>query len=153
MRSIVTFSPFHELHRFADMMDRMWDSDQLPTGMGVPMDVWEQDNHIFIKASLPGIDPKQIDLSVENDILTISGEFCDKHEDPNNNRRMVHREVRYGNFTRSISLPKDADQDHIDADYDNGFLTVKVPRKQAPPNTQPKKLEIHTHAESGASPR
>src|SRR5258707_1373839 len=121
MRSIVTFSPFQELHRFADTMDRMWDSDQRPSSLGpgfsVPMDVWEQDGQIFIRAAVPGVDPSKTELSIDQGVLTISGEFNDEHESHSDYRKIYHREVRYGRFSRSITLPEDADQDHIDAEY------------------------------------
>jgi HSP20 family protein len=146
MRSIVTFSPFQELHRFADMMDRMWDTDLSP-GISaptttVPMDVWEQDNKIFIKAAVPGVDPSKIDVSVDNAVLTISGEFSDEHETSNENKKFYHREFRYGKFTRSLSLPDDAEADKIDAEYKNGFITVQIPRKTMQALPQPKKVLV-----------
>lgn len=142
MRSIVTYSPFHDLHRFADMMDRMWDAEPALGGAGVPMDVWEQNNDIFIKAAVPGVDPNKIDLSLENGVLTISGEFGDEHETPTNERKMYHREMRYGRFTRSVTLPENADEDHIGAEYRHGYLTIRIPRLQRPEKTETKKLPI-----------
>jgi HSP20 family protein len=149
MRSIVTFSPFQELHRFADMMDSMWDSEKFPGGgLSVPMDVWEQDGKIFIKAAVPGVDPNRIELSVEEGVLTVSGEFSDEHEVQSDNRKMYHREMRYGRFTRSIALPEDADQDGIEAEYKNGFLTIQVPRRKQPATKQAKRLQIRNTGQS-----
>ena len=146
MRSIVNFSPFQELHRFADMMDRMWETGQPSLGSAgtftVPIDVWEEDNKIVVKAAIPGMDPSDIELTVDNNILTISGEFRDEKENRPENRKMYHREVRYGYFSRSISLPEDADLDKLDAEYQNGFLLVKVQRKQQHVTSPTKKIPI-----------
>jgi len=145
MGSIVTFSPFHELHRFAEQMDRMWDSNQGAGNFGssfsVPLDIWEQDGNLYVKAAIPGVDPENIELNVENGVLTLSGEFKNEQEVEGKDKKYYHREFRYGRFSRSITLPDDVDPDRIEAEYNNGFITVRVPRnqKQAP---QAKRLQI-----------
>src|SRR5690349_4958571 len=118
MSSIVTFSPFQELHRFADLMDNLWDTNQSMGNFGsafsVPLDVWEQDGSLFIKAAVPGVDPNNIDLNVENGVLTLSGEFRNEHETEGKDKKFYHREFRYGRFSRSLRLPEDVDTENID---------------------------------------
>jgi len=150
MRSIVTFSPFQELHRFADMMDRMWEGQSVAgfgSSFSIPIDVWEENNNILVKAAVPGIDPNQVEINIENSILTISGEFKDDHETQAENRKMYHREMRYGYFSRSIALPEDVDEEKPDAEYRNGFIMIRIPRKKQQPHTAAKKIPIR-NAES-----
>lgn len=148
MRSIVSYSPFSELRRLADQMDRLWESDTSPlAGFGgdfsVPIDIWEENNNLFVKAALPGVNPDDININIDNGILTMSGEFKDENENQNPDRRMYHREFRYGSFNRSVRLPEGANEDQIDAEYNNGFLTVRVPRAEEQAR-QPKRIPVKT---------
>jgi HSP20 family protein len=131
------------------MMDRMWDSGQsLGAFSSVPIDVWERDGQIYVKASVPGVDPRNIQVNVEDNILTISGEFRDEHETQAESRKMYHREVRYGNFSRAIALPDDVDTDKMDAEYQNGFITIRIPRRQQQQSSQSKRIEIRNADQS-----
>lgn len=131
----------------ADVMDRMWDSNLSPfggnfgTNFSVPIDIWEENNSIFVKAALPGVDANDINIDIQDGIMTMSGEFKDDSESRSEDRRTYHREFRYGSFSRSIRLPEGVDEENVDAEYKNGFLTVRVPRRQEQVK-QPKRINV-----------
>ena len=108
------------------------------TGMPA-VDVLEKDGNLILKAELPGIEEKDIELKLEGNVLTLKGErkLEDKEEKDN-----YHRvETFYGSFSRSFTLPETADRDTISADYKNGVLTVTVPQR---PESKPRAIPVST---------
>jgi HSP20 family protein len=105
------------------------------------LDVAENDTTVTVRAELPGVDPKEIDITVTGDRLTISGEKKETIEDKD--REVYHRETRYGNFSRTLQLPAGVDVQKVSADYANGVLTVTL---QKTPAAQAKKIPIKTTA-------
>jgi HSP20 family protein len=101
------------------------------------IDVAETDKELTIHAELPGIDPKEIDVSVTGDQLVISGEKKEKTERKGDG--YLHNETRYGSFRRVIPLPEGVDSEHVDAQYANGVLTLTLPKT---PAALPKRVEI-----------
>jgi HSP20 family protein len=154
MRSIASYSPFTELRRMADVMERMWDSNLSPLGgnfganFQVPIDIWEESNTLFVKAALPGVKPEDINVDIDNGMLTMSGEFKDEHETRSEDRRTYHQEFRYGSFSRTVRLPEGIDDENIDAEYRDGFLTIRIPRTAAA-EKQPKKIQVRNAGEGG----
>jgi HSP20 family protein len=103
------------------------------------VDVSESDKEVTIRAEVPGIDPKDIEVSVSGNQLTLSGE---KKETSEREGRDFHRvESHYGMFHRVVELPGNVDAEHVEAEYANGVLTVKLNKTQA---TQPKRIEVKT---------
>jgi len=101
------------------------------------IDVSERNNELVVRADLPGVDPKDVDITVHDDTLILSGE---KREEKEQNERNVHRVERFvGRFYRSIPLPRGADLDKIQAHSDKGVLTVTVPTKQ---EAQPRRIQV-----------
>ena len=91
------------------------------------LDVSETDDDVIVKAEVPGIDPKDLDIRVTGDVLTIKGE---KHEEKEEKTKEVHRVERsYGAFTRSIDLPEAVDAEKIKAECRGGVLTITLPKK------------------------
>ncbi len=107
---------------------------------GVPaVDVLEKDGTLVLKAELPGIEEKDIDLKLDGNILTIRGERkLEEKEEKDNYHRI---ESYYGTFSRSFTLPDTADRDKIKADYKNGVLTITVPQK---PEMKPREIPVNT---------
>src|SRR5438552_3048887 len=131
MRSIVNFSPWSELNRMWDLMDRINPTQDFSVGSSMPIDMYEQDGRLMIRASLPGVKPEDLNVSLDQGVLTISGETkCDYESDKAS--KVYHREHSYGNFVRSVRLPETVDQDRIEAQFDNGMLTVAVAQRHAP---------------------
>lgn len=92
------------------------------------LDVSEMDDEIQVRAEIPGIDPKEFDISVTGNILTISGE---KREESEERKGNVYRaERRFGSFRRSVTLPENVDTEKVSADYDRGVLTVHLPKSE-----------------------
>jgi len=122
---------------FRPLSTRRWlDEDR---GFAPRMDVSESDKEICIRADMPGMDEKDIQISLENNTLTISGE---KRTEKEEKGQTYHRmERRYGSFSRSIGLPEGVDFDKIDAKFKNGVLTVKLPKPEAVV-TQRKRIPI-----------
>lgn len=95
------------------------------------MDVSEEDNSYNVKAELPGLDEKDIEISIEGSHLVIKGE---KKEEKENKRKNYHySEIRYGAFMRSINLPKNVDSEAIKAEYKNGILNINIPKSANSP--------------------
>jgi HSP20 family protein len=92
-----------------------------------------------IEAELPGVKEEDIEVNIEEGVLTLRGE---RREEKEEKGKKFHRmESSYGSFMRSFTLPEDADEDKIDADYKDGLLTVRVPRTE-PKETKARKIEI-----------
>jgi len=112
------------------------------TGSMLPtMDVAETDKEIEITAELPGLEEKDVQINVTDDVLTIRGEKKAEKEEKDKNYRLVERS--YGSFERSLELPKGVNLDAIKASIDKGVLKVSVPK---PAPAQVKKVEVKTAA-------
>lgn len=90
------------------------------------LDLVENDDEFLVRAELPGVDAKDIDVTVERGTLTISGERKDEHEEKKEN--FLHRERVFGSFRRSVSLPGDIDEGKIKASFDKGVLNIHLPK-------------------------
>ena len=95
----------------------------------LPIDLIEKDEEFVVRAVVPGFEPKQIDISVQADLLTLSGEV--KEEKETNQENYHVREFRSGSFQRKVRLPANVDSDKASADYKNGILTIHLPKAQA----------------------
>lgn len=141
-RELTVWRPFGEIYPFRDFermrrdMDRLWDSffergslrgedgrEWLPS-----LDVAETKNEIVVKAEVPGLDPKDIDISLSDGLLTIKGEKKQEREEKEENYHLVERS--YGTFTRSIRLPKEVQSGKINASYKDGVLKVVLPKSE-----------------------
>ena len=137
-----TWKPFREMapvrdfERMRKEMDRFWDSF-VPaalkrtddSGEWFPFfDVSETKNEIVVKAEVPGMDPKGIDISLSDGTLTIKGEKKQGREEKEEDYHLVER--HYGSFIRSIMLPPEVKQDKINASYKNGVLKVVLPKSE-----------------------
>jgi HSP20 family protein len=112
------------------------------TSAWVPaVDITENKEVVRITTELPGVRPEDVKLSVENSILTIRGEKRSTHEEKTD--RMHRYERQYGSFERTFSLPSTVDVERIEARYDNGILTVELPKVE---KAKPKQIEIKAQA-------
>lgn len=146
MSSLLTSRPTSELERMFGAFDRLFESWAPVQGAAasnaVPLDVWEQNGHIFIRASIPGTKPEDVEVAINEGVLTISGETRAEFESQED-AKVYRREFRYGKFARSIRLPEEIDVDNIQADFENGFVTVDIPMKEIP-RPEPKRISIRT---------
>jgi HSP20 family protein len=101
------------------------------------VDVEESDREILVKADLPGVDPKHVEISVENGVLTVRGE---RKEEKEERKKNYHRIERFaGSFYRAVPLPPGADAEKVSATSTNGVVTVTIPKK---PEAQPRKITV-----------
>ena len=107
------------------------------TGFSPAFDVSETDEQLTVKAELPGIAEKDIDISISDGILTIKGEK--KHEKEEEDAHYHTVERRYGSFSRTMRLPTDVDTEKVDATFKDGILRLTLPKTEA---SKPRKIEI-----------
>jgi HSP20 family protein len=134
--ALVPWKPFDELTSFRREMDRLWDRffserpalDMLEKGWEPTMDITETKSDLIVKAELPGIDPKEIDISLTGDTLTIKGEKQQEKEEKEENYYRIERS--YGIFSRTIKLPMSVQNDKIKASYQHGVLKITLPKSE-----------------------
>jgi len=143
--NLVRWSPFREMSILQNQMNRLfenslqgWPGDAEATATWAPSaDIYEAENELMLEADLPGIDPKQIDIRVENNVLTIRGE---RPLQPKVERESFHRiERSYGTFSRSFALSTAVDSDKVRATYKNGVLSFTLPKAA---QARPKRIQI-----------
>ena len=145
---LTPWRPFRELTTLRDEMDKLWGRffEEWPSvkslrGEWAPsLDVSETKQSVVVKGEMPGIDPKDIDISYSDGVLTIKGEKRQEQEEKDENYHVVER--RYGSFSRSIRLPHEIQSDKIKASYKNGVLKISLPKSE-----EAKKKEIKIKVE------
>lgn len=100
------------------------------------------DKSYLVKVDLPGLEKDSINVELENNLLTISGQR-EVAKETNDDQGFYHSERSYGSFSRSITLPEDIEDDHIDANYKNGVLTVEIPRNTQSNKVSKKKIQVN----------
>lgn len=140
MNNIVTWSPLRDIRRVEEMFDRLFESTlagRTTMTSALPIDVFEREGKLFVKAAVPGVKPEELDITVEENVLTIRGET--KAEETTEDTKVYRREVAYGSFSRSVRLPENLDFDKIDAEFRNGLVTVSIPYL---PEEKPKAVKV-----------
>lgn len=94
-------------------------------GWDMAIDLYEEQDNVIVKMNLPGIDPDKVNVSVEDDILRVSGSREEEKEQKE--KRYYSKEIRHGSFERAVRLPKSVDNKKIDAEYKNGILKITMP--------------------------
>jgi len=150
MTVLTRWEPFREFTTLQDRMNRLFrDSfsegreEALANSSFAPaVDVYEDEHNVTLKIEVPGIDEKDIDVRVENNTLTVSGERKFEKEEKEENYRRVERQ--YGSFTRTFTLPTTVDNDSITATYDKGILKIKLAKKA---EAKPKQIKVNVGSE------
>jgi HSP20 family protein len=122
---------------FGDMLERAGDESNL-TPWAPAVDIFETEHELVVKADLPEVNPEDLDIRVENNILTIRGER--KFENKVNEENYLRVERAYGSFSRSFSLANSVKSDAIKADYQNGVLTLSIPKRE---EAKPKQIKVN----------
>ena len=152
--NLVTYDPFRELRSLQDDINRAFSSNfsrggdnELTRGAWSPnVDIYENKDQIVLEAELPGMNPDDVNISIENNVLTLHGERKFEKKDDNDNFHRVERS--YGSFTRSFTLPPTVAADTADATFDNGLLRLTLAKRE---EAKPRRIEVK--AASGAQPR
>jgi len=148
MRMLVRRDPFlREMNAWRGIMDRFMDEAlenaryfERPTAWALALDVAEAEDKFLVKASVPGINPDDIEITLSDNVLTIRGEASQTTEEENATWRL--RERRYGAFQRSITLPTPVNADAIQADYVDGVLELSIPKAE---EVKPKRIAVKAH--------
>ena len=128
MSSIIRFDPFRDLDR---LTEQMMSGGGRGSPRSFPMDAYRRDDQFFVHLDLPGVDAESIELTAENNMLTVSAERRFEYEEDD---QVVIRERPQGQFTRQLLLGDSLDVDSIEANYENGVLTLSIPvAEQAKP--------------------
>jgi HSP20 family protein len=139
------WDPFNELKRMDDTFGRLWHtthyrpnaaSGEVAT-YSLPLDVTRDDTEVVIRASVPDVDPKDIEVTVDDGVLTIAGSSASERD--GESEGYVLRERRSGRFARSVRLPDYVDADRAESSYEHGVISVTLPKSEA---AQSKRLEI-----------
>ena len=139
--SLTQFDPLASIRLFEDAFTRMVNEPRANRPWSPAVDIYETENDLVLKADVPEVDPKAIDVRVENQTLTISGERKFEHQ---NEGQGFHRiERSYGSFVRSFAVPNLFDTDKITAEVKNGVLSVTLPKKEA---AKPRQVKVEVKA-------
>jgi HSP20 family protein len=145
---LVRWNPWREMGTLQSRINRMFSDTMYPTvkdgekaelcSWHPVVDIFENDDHLVIKAELPGIDKKDIEIDVKDRVLSLRGERSYDNEVKED--KYYRRERVFGKFVRSFTLPVNVDAEKISADYKEGVLSITVPK---PETEKPKKISVH----------
>ena len=153
MRTITRWKPFRRVNTlqdqfnrlFNDVFDRKGEESSL-TAWAPAVDIYETELELVVKADLPEVDPKDLEIRVENNILTIRGQ--PKFEKKVNEDNYLRVERAYGSFARSFTLANTVNSDAIKADYQNGALTLTIPKRE---EAKPKQIKVNVNTQAMAA--
>ena len=151
MTVLTRWDPYRELNTLQDRMNRLFnasfsnegrDESLATSGFAPAVDVYEDEHNVTLKIEVPGIDEKDIDVRVENNILSVHGERKIEKEEKEENYRRIERQ--YGSFTRTFTLPNTVDTESASANYDKGVLKVTLAKKA---EAKPKQIKVNVGGE------
>ena len=146
MSTIIRWNPFREVVAMQNAMDRLfedawrgaWPTDAL-SAQSLPLDVHETDSNYTVSAALPGVNSDQVNVKLHDGVLTINVELP-QPTTPENTRALLQERV-WGKFSRTVSLPQPVNADKVEATFENGVLTLVLPKTEA---VQPRLINIKT---------
>ena len=138
MTMITRIDPFRELATFFENFAEPTGKDQLTAGNFVPpVDVYEDEQNLVLKLEVPGVEEKDLNVSVENSTLTIQGERKFEKEEKEENFHRIER--RYGSFLRTFKLPNTVDSEKVDASYEKGILKITLAKRA---EAKPRQIKV-----------
>lgn len=146
MTSMTRWDPYRELATMRQVLDRFFEDDfarfpslweRRPEAASLALDVAEREDAFVVKASVPGVAPEDVEVTLTDNVLTIKGEM--KADKEINEENYHLRERRFGAFMRSVTLPTAVEAEKIEAVNENGVLTLTLPKAEA---VKPKKIEV-----------
>ncbi len=131
--AMVRWNPYAEMDAFRRQIDSLFDDmtrnyDAVPdrAAWQPAIELHDAGENLVLKAQLPGINTDNLDISATRNSVTINGEY--RHEQQNNERGIYRSEFQYGKFSRTVNLPVGIQQDKVEADYQDGILTLRLPK-------------------------
>ncbi len=126
------WEPWEEIDRFFNEPVNMKKLDFAPA-----VNIYEKNDKVFIEAALTGINPENVEVSIENNVLILKGE--NRRESEVDDKNYYRHEVKMGSFYRAVNLPAKVEEDQAQANYQNGILKIEIPKRE---KNQAKKIEI-----------
>ena len=149
MTNLTRWEPTRETMTLREAMDRLFDDaftrpfslmrEGGATWSSPAIDMYQTDNEVIVKAAVPGLKADEVQINVTGDVLTIKGES--KHEEEKKNQSWHIREQRWGAFERSVTLPTGVIPDRAKADFENGILTITLPKSE---EAKPRTITVRT---------
>ena len=146
MSNLIRWEPAREMMTLREAMDRLFDDaftrplSMAENGWSVPaVDLYQTDNEVVVKAALPGIKAEEVQISITGDVLSLKGEV--KQSEEVKEKAYHIREQRWGTFERTLALPANVVADKAKADFENGILTITLPKAE---EAKPKTITIKT---------
>jgi HSP20 family protein len=144
MSNLTRWEPVREMMTLREAMDRLFD-DAFTRPLGLreggwstpAVDMYQTDDEVVVKAALPGFKADEVQINITGDVLTLRGET--RHEEEKKEKAWHIREQRWGSFERSVALPTAVVSDRADADFENGILTIKLPKAE---EVKPKTITV-----------
>ena len=144
MAMLTRWNPARDMLNLRDAMDRLldersgWSSQDSGEWIArLPIDAYTTDNEIVVTAAVPGVKPDEVEITVTEGVLTIKGEV--EHEQQTERTNYYSRQIRYGTFSRSIPLPTRVNHEEAKAEFENGILTVSLPKAE---EVRPKMIKV-----------
>ena len=146
MANLVRWEPFRDLISLREAMDRLFEESFVRPRAGwlaplgaesLALDVYETDQDVVVKSSVPGVKPEDIDITITGDTLTIKGET--KAEEKVEKANYIRQERRYGAFSRSVTLPTSIVAEQSKAEFEHGVLTLTLPKAE---EVKPKSIKV-----------
>jgi HSP20 family protein len=145
MRAISRWEPFRGVTTLQDQLNRLFNEgferageESSLSAWAPAVDIYETEHELVVKADLPDVDPKDLDIRVENNLLTIRGER--KFEKKVSEENYLRVERSYGSFARSFTLANTVNSEAIKAEYQNGVLTLSIPKRE---EAKPKQIKVN----------
>jgi HSP20 family protein len=136
--TITRIDPFRELASFFENFTEPTGKDQLTAGSFVPpVDVYEDEQNLVLKLEIPGLNDEDVNVSVENNTLTVQGERKFEKEEKEENFHRIER--RYGSFVRTFKLPNTVDAEKVEAGYDKGILKITLAKRA---EAKPRQIKV-----------
>ena len=154
--TMMRWDPYREMMGLRQAMDRLFDDTFLwparsqyeMAGGNLPLDIYQTKDDVVVKAALPGMKPEDVDVTITGDTLTIKGEH--KEDKEVKEADYIRREHRYGSFNRTVAVPVSIQSDKAQAVFENGILTLMLPKAEA---VKPKQIRIKGKAATEDSNR
>lgn len=143
--TMIRWDPYREMMSLRQAMDRMFEDTFLwparsqyeMSGGNLPLDIYQTKNDVVVKAALPGMKPEEVDISISGETLTIKGEHREEKEIKE--AEYIRREHRYGSFSRTVTIPVAIQSEKAQATFENGILTLTLPKAEA---VKPRQIKV-----------
>ncbi len=132
--ALIRWQPFHEMESLRRQMDQLFDEfagmsrETSSTTWAPAIELKDENDHLVLRAEIPGVEGKDLDIQVAREAVSISGEH--RYEKKTEEKGFYRSEFRYGNFQRTIPLPVPVENDKVQADFKNGILTLTLPKAE-----------------------